>query len=215
MLEADSIILFQGDSITDTQRHREIALPNHSHALGSGYVNHVAAHLLRRYPTSNLQIYNRGISGNRVVDLYARWRIDAININPTIISILIGVNDTWHHFRANNGVEVDRYAQIYRMLLEYTRQQLPLTRLVLCEPFVLPCGVVEAGWQEEMAERQQVVKSLAADFGAMFVPFQAQFDHVANTPLPQYWLVDGVHPTPAGHNLMAETWLQTVIGHQG
>jgi lysophospholipase L1-like esterase len=108
-------------------------------------------------------------------------------------------------------VEVDRYAQIYQMLLEYTRQQLPSVRLILCEPFVLPCGVVQPMWQEEMAQRQSIVKSLASDFNAIFVPFQAQFDQVANTPSPEYWLADGVHPTPAGHRLMAECWLQTVI----
>jgi hypothetical protein len=87
MLEPGSIILFQGDSITDTQRNRDITQPNYGHALGNGYANQIASTLLRRYPTSNLQFYNRGISGNRVVDLYARWRIDAINLHPTMISI--------------------------------------------------------------------------------------------------------------------------------
>jgi len=211
MIEPNSIVLFQGDSITDAQRHREIAQPNHSHALGNGYANHVASALLHRYPTSNLHFYNRGISGNRVVDLYARWRIDAINLRPTVISILIGVNDTWHNFGSNNGVEVERYGQLYRMLLDYTRQQLPATRLILCEPFVLLCGVVQPAWQEEMAARQQIVKSLAAEFDAHFVPFQSNFNQVAETPAALYWLADGVHPTPAGHHLMAEKWMQTVI----
>lgn len=210
MLEANDIILFQGDSITDTQRNREISQPNHSYALGNGYANHIASTLLYRYPTLNLRFYNRGISGNRVVDLYARWRIDAINLCPTVISILIGVNDTWHRFGSDNGVEVERYAQVYRMLLEYTRTQLPATKLILCEPFVLPCGVVQPAWQEEMAARQEVVGTLATDFGATFVPFQSAFDEVANTPSPAYWLVDGVHPTPAGHHLMAEKWMQAV-----
>jgi lysophospholipase L1-like esterase len=211
MFEPGSVILFQGDSITDTQRNRDIAQPNNGSALGTGYANQIASTLLRQYPTHGLQFYNRGISGNRVVDLYARWRIDAINLRPTIISILIGVNDTWHGFASNNGVEVKRYAEVYRKLLEYTRQQLPAVRLILCEPFVLPCGVVQPAWQEEMAQRRQIVKELAVDFSADFVPFQSQFDQVADTPSPEYWLHDGVHPTPAGHRLMAECWLQTVM----
>ncbi len=196
MLASDSVILFQGDSITDTQRNRDIAQPNNGQALGTGYVNHLASTLLHRHPTSNLQIYNRGISGNRVVDLYARWRIDAINLRPTLISILIGVNDTWHHFGSNNGVEVDRYAQVYRMLLEYTRQQLPATQLILCEPFVLPCGVVQPAWQEEMTARQQVVRTLATDFGATFVPFQSQFDQVANAHHPNIGSAMASTPPP-------------------
>ena len=212
MIDPNSVILFQGDSITDTQRNRDNTQPNQGVALGTGYVNQIASALLHRYPSYNLQFFNRGISGNRIVDLYARWRVDAINLRPTLISILIGVNDTWHHFGSNNGVEVDRYAHVYRMLLEYTRQQLPDTRLVLCEPFVLPCGVVKAAWQDEMAARQQIVQKLADDFGATFIPFQRHFNQVANTPSPTYWLGDGVHPTPAGHYLLAEAWLQSVVG---
>lgn len=212
MLTPGSTILFQGDSITDTHRNREITTPNQGHALGVGYVNQIASTLLRRNPTTNYAFYNRGISGNRIVDLYARWRIDAINLRPDVISILIGVNDTWHGFGSNNGVEVERYAQIYRMLLDYTRQQLPQTSLILCEPFVLPCGVVQPTWQEEMDQRRAVVKSLATEFDACFVPFQSHLDSVANTPSPDYWLWDGVHPTPAGHRLMAEVWLETVLG---
>jgi acyl-CoA thioesterase I len=208
MFAPNSVILFQGDSITDCQRHRDIIQPNHSHALGSGYVNHIASALLSRYPTHNLQIYNRGISGNRVVDLYARWRVDAINLRPTIISILIGVNDTWHRFRGDNGVEVNRYEQLYRMLLTYTLEQLPGVQLILGEPFVLPCGVVEPEWQEEMVERQAVVKRLAEEFGATYIAYQSVLDRVAATSAPDYWLADGVHPTPAGHKLMAEVWLQ-------
>jgi acyl-CoA thioesterase I len=209
----DKVILFQGDSITDTGRNRDIALPNHGAALGSGYANHIAATLLHRHPSAKLQFYNRGISGNRVVDLYARWRSDAINLKPTAISILIGVNDTWHGFGSNNGVEVERYAQVYRMLLEYTRQQLPTVQFILCEPFVLPCGVVQPAWQAEMRARQEVVKTLASEFDAYFVPFQSQFDRVVNMPTPEYWAGDGVHPSPAGHHLMAECWLQTVVGN--
>jgi lysophospholipase L1-like esterase len=211
MLENGAVLLFQGDSITDAQRNRSIAIPNHSHALGNGYVNHIAGALLRDHPTAQLQIYNRGISGNRVTDLHARWKDDTIRLRPTILSILIGVNDTWHHFASNNGVNVGRYEQIYRMLLDDTRRQLPNTRLILCEPFVLPCGVVQPTWMAEMGARRQIVKTLAGEFGAKLVPFQEAFDQVAHTPSPEYWLADGVHPTPAGHRLMAETWLQTVL----
>ena len=91
-------ILFQGDSITDAGRNRDADTANIPSGLGSGYVNLIAAQLLRQHPEDNLQIYNRGISGNRIVDLYARWKVDAINLKPDLISVLIGVNDTWHEF---------------------------------------------------------------------------------------------------------------------
>ncbi|MEM7127395.1 MAG: SGNH/GDSL hydrolase family protein [Chloroflexota bacterium] len=203
-------ILFQGDSITDVGRKRELIRPNVSAALGNGYVNLVAAQLRKRYPKQNIRCYNRGISGNRVVDLYARWKVDGINLHPDLISILIGVNDTWHEFGSQNGVEVDRYETIYQLLLEYTKERLPDVQLVLCEPFVLPCGVVTNAWQDEMTQRREIVKALAQTHNATFVPFQSMFDNALTTAPPRHWAEDGVHPTKAGHQLMADLWLEKV-----
>jgi len=214
MINTNSTILFQGDSITDTGRNREITEANRGAALGSGYVNLIAAHLLQARPQDQLQIYNRGISGNRVTDLYARWKVDGINLAPDLISILIGVNDTWHEFMYGNGVEVDRYTTIYRILLEYTKQRLPQVQLVLCEPFVLRCGVVTDGWIAEMDERRQVVRALATEFDAIFVPFQSVLDHALTEAEAAFWATDGVHPTPAGHRLLADAWLAAVQSPQ-
>jgi lysophospholipase L1-like esterase len=195
-------LLFQGDSITDCLRAREGSEANGRLELGTGYVARIAPRL------PSWQVTNRGISGNRIVDLYARWKPDALHLRPDAISILIGVNDTWHEFGSGNGVEVSRYATIFRLLLEWTQASLPGVKLILCEPFVLPCGHVGPGWRKEIDQRRQVVKNLAADFQAAFVPFQEAFDEaLANHPA-EYWAEDGVHPTQAGHDLMADCWLR-------
>lgn len=144
------------------------------------------------------------------MDLYARWKQDAINLAPSVISILIGVNDTWHEFGSRNGVEVDRYELVYRMLLDLTRERLPSVRLVLCEPFVLKHGVVTDAWLADIDRRRAVVRQLAAGCGALFVPFQTAFDDAARLAPPSHWVYDGVHPTPAGHRLMADCWLRSV-----
>jgi acyl-CoA thioesterase I len=195
-------LLFQGDSITDSGRVREGTEANGRPELGTGYVARIA----RQLPT--LEVVNRGISGNRIVDLSARWKPDALHLRPDAISILIGVNDTWHGFKSGNGVEVPRYATIFRQLLEWTQASLPGVKLILCEPFVLPCGHVGPGWREEIDQRREIVKNLAIDFKAAFVPFQETFDEASANHPPEYWAEDGVHPTPAGHILMAECWLR-------
>ena len=210
-LAANSTILFQGDSISDANRSRENTSANSPAALGSGYANLISAQLLHNHPADGLRFLNRGISGNRIVDLYARWKVDALNLQPDLISILIGVNDTWHGFMYQNGVEIERFATIYRLLLEWTRRELPDTQLVLCEPFVLHCGVVTEDWMQEMAERQVVVRQLASDSGAIFVPFQGVLDEALKLAPAEYWAQDGVHPTPAGHHLLAESWVKTVL----
>lgn len=204
------LILFQGDSITDTGRNRESTGNGDPFNLGVGYAGKVASRLMAERPGDDLRFINRGISGHRIVDLYARWKTDAINLNPDLISILVGVNDTWHHFTRDNGVEVDRYEQVYRMLLEWTRQRLPHVKLVLCEPFILPCGVGKPNWREEIDQRRAVVAQLADDFDARLVPFQAMFDQALDDAPAEYWAADGVHPTAAGHQRMADLWLSTV-----
>lgn len=202
------VILFQGDSITDCGREKEDG--GSGDPLGRGYPSLIAGRVDAQH-----QVLNRGISGNRIVDLYARWKPDALHLKPDMISILAGVNDTWHEKTRRNGVEVDRYAKIYRLLLEWTQQVLPQVQLVLCEPFVLPCGVVTPDWRPEVDERRAVVAELAQDFKARFVPFQKEFDAALTQHPADYWAQDGVHPTPAGHELMASCWLRHVPGVTG
>ena len=213
MIKAGSTILFQGDSITDTKRDRDATQANLSHALGVGYCNHVAAHMLRERPADNLRFYNRGISGDRIVDLYARWRVDAINLKPDVISILVGSE---RHLARLQGPKWRRTgarcATVYRMPLDYTRQQLPDVQFALCEPFVFQCGEVTEAWMGEMGQRQQIVRRLADEFGARFVPFQSALDEVLKSAPAEYWLADGVHPTTAGHRVLAECWVETVTG---
>ena len=202
------LILFQGDSITDCGRPRDFNGINGG--LGNGYALMVAAELLSTRPTDNLRFVNRGVSGNRIVDLYARIKADVINLHPQMLSVLIGVNDTWHEFGGQNGVSIPKYERIYRDFLNETLTDLPRVRFVLCEPFVLSCGVVTTAWVAEIQQRREVVKALAREFAAVFVPFQEEFDQAVKLAPPEYWASDGVHPTAAGHMLMANAWLNAV-----
>ena len=127
-------IVFYGDSITDAGRNRDKDF--HHSSYGAGYVRDVASDLLNQNPLG-FEIINRGISGNRIVDLYARIKTDLWNLNPDIISILIGVNDVWHEIGSKNGVELDRFERVYRMLIEDTKKVLPNAKIVILEPFVL------------------------------------------------------------------------------
>jgi lysophospholipase L1-like esterase len=211
-----STLLFQGDSITDTGRDKTADggddVANRGRPLGSGYAMMVAAHLWADHADWKLDIRNCGISGNRIVDLYARSKEHIWNLAPATLSILIGVNDTWHEFGRRAGVDQERFARMYRMLLADTKARLPGVRFVLCEPFVLPCGVVVAGWREDVDQRRATVRALALEFDAVFVPLQDVFDAALATAPAAHWAADGVHPTPAGHLLMARAWMRAVCG---
>lgn len=207
-------ILFQGDSITDAGR---TAVQNHDN-LGRGYPLFVAGALGMRYPDRAFEVVNRGISGNRVVDLYQRWKVDCLNLKPDAISILIGVNDTWHE-AFGNGVEVPRARRVFDALIDWTREAAPGAALILCEPFVLTADktsgrvpgenwAVFDSWRAEIDERRAYTKAAAERAGAVFVPFQKVLDDALAMAPAEHWLGDGVHPTTAGHALLAEAWLK-------
>ena len=199
-------VLFQGDSITDMMRSRE-----NDKFLGIGYPVLVSAQLGAEYP-GEYEFLNRGVRGDRIVDLYARIKRDIINLKPDIISFLIGVNDVWHEIGGGNGVDAARYEKVYRMMIEDTLERLPDTKFMILEPFVLKAAATEEKWDEfksEVALRAAAAKRVAEDYNLVFVPLQEKFDAAAEkTNDASYWLADGVHPTPAGHGLIAEAWLE-------
>lgn len=204
---AGKVILFQGDSITDGNRGRN---EDPNHILGHGYVFIIGAKLGNER-AGRFHIHNRGISGNRVSDLYARWNEDAIALQPDILSILIGVNDIWYSMKGEPGGITDRFERSYRHVLEETREALPQARLVLCEPFLLRTGAPAEqwpAWSERLSIYQTAVRGLAREFGAVFVPLQEPLDRAAGRADASYWLWDGVHPTAAGHDLIAGEWLR-------
>lgn len=210
----NAVILFQGDSITDANRDRGLY---QKHFIGQSYVFLIASRLANDHADKNPVFVNRGISGNRVSDLYARWNEDAFSLNPDVISILIGVNDAWRTMSEEPSGVTDRFERAYRHLLEETKEVLPDTRLILCEPFVLKGVATEAKWEEWqklVGKYQTIVRELAEEFGAVFVPLQDAFDEAAKRAEPAYWLYDGVHPSAAGHDLIARRWLE-VAGRTG
>ncbi|MBI1354871.1 MAG: lipolytic protein G-D-S-L family [Acidobacteria bacterium] len=209
-LTPTGVLLFQGDSITDAGRNRERTAANDSAGLGRGYPLLIGAHLLARRAQDGLRVFNRGISGNKVPDLEARWQADTLDIKPDMLSILIGVNDIWHKLNGKYDGTVESYEKGYAALLERTRKAMPYTRIIVCEPFVLRCGAVTDAWFPEMEQRRAAAERVAKAAGADWVPFQAMFNDALKHAEPAYWAADGVHPTAAGHGLMAKTWLEVV-----
>ncbi|MGH7524677.1 MAG: SGNH/GDSL hydrolase family protein [Gemmatimonadales bacterium] len=208
--KAAPVLLFQGDSITDCGRDRTVSAANDPRALGTGYPLLLAAQLRDQHPDRDLQVFNRGVSGNTVDDLRARWTHDTIDIKPAVLSILIGVNDKWHTLMGTYHGTADAYEAGYRSLIESTRAALPDTRLVIMEPFVLRTGVVKDDWFPDFDRYRAAARHVADGAKATFVPLHDMLQGLAHKAAPAYWLVDGVHPTVAGHAAIARQWMQKV-----
>lgn len=203
-------ILFQGDSITDSGRNRESAIFE-----GHGYVTMVKGMLGLDYP-EKYTFMNKGISGNRIVDVYARIKSDIINLRPDYLSILIGLNDVWHEFSRENGVETSKFEKIYSMLIEEIKEALPNIKIMILEPFVLKGTSTASNDKYEdlysllrkgVEEKAKASRRVAEKFSLPFIELQKKFDEVYNSEKPEYWLRDGIHPTASGHMLIAREWV--------
>lgn len=207
----DDVILFQGDSITDSGRNREQTEANNTRGLGNGYALLATSDLLYDHAGKGLQIYNRGISGNKVYQLAERWDADCLDLKPTILSILIGVNDFWHTLDGKYDGTLEKYRNDFKALLQRTKEKLPDVKLIICEPFgVKGVKAVDDTWFPKFTGYQTAAKELAAEFKAVFIPYQAVFDKAIKTAPGSYWTGDGVHPSLAGAQLMAHAWMKSV-----
>ena len=204
LIEDNAMVLFQGDSITDADRDYA-----DGSSLGSGYVADAAARITEMYAARGVRFLNRGVSGNRAVDLQERWDRDCIDLSPSWVSIMIGINDTWRGFDSGDPTSTDAFAESYRDILTRTRDRLD-ARIVIVEPFCLPHPPDRLAWRRDLDPKIQVARALAREFADLYVPMDGIFARAAVRKGAAFWAEDGVHPTPAGHMLIARSWLQTV-----
>ena len=206
--------LFQGDSITDANR-LNYEDPSFT---GQGYVRLLEARLTFENPDT--EVINCGVSGNRITDLLARWKKDCLNVKPDVLTILIGINDVIHEYAYKNGVDVELYEKIYRILLEMIKKEMPNTKIVVMTPFLIGNGSADELWEHhwdeikaDLVDLQEVVGRLANEFQVAFIDLQNVFDEAQKRAPAEHWSFDCVHPTAAGHELIARAWMEKGYGN--
>jgi acyl-CoA thioesterase-1 len=193
--------LFIGDSITDVGRREG------PEQIGNGYVRLIRDYLLAKDPAAAPRVINMGISGNKVTDLAARWKTDVLDLEPDVVSIFIGINDVWHGLGGRDaGVPLEKYVEMYHVILRQLNAVVPKAKVVLCQP-----SVIEPPAPEGNAILQPYVRAvneLNREFAASaLVPLHAAFVAARKARPDIDWTPDGVHPSPTGHMLIARTWL--------
>lgn len=197
-------LLFVGDSVTASGRR----LPD-ANDLGQGYVSLVAAELTHRRPELALTVANRGVNGDTSPMVQARWAHDVLTWRPTVISLLVGVNDTWRTMTSGPRLSTATFEDHVRRMLAAARERFD-ARFVLVEPFIVPVTPAQVRWRPDLELRIAAVHRLAAEVGATVVPADEAFTAAALDVDPATLCADGVHPTPTGHALLARTWLDAV-----
>jgi len=204
LVKEKPLILFQGDSITDGGRNRK-----RSSDLGRGYPYFVKN--LLKDKNIEAEVLNRGISGNRAVDLLGRWDEECLKLSPDIVSILIGVNDTWRRYDANDPTEPEVFEERLEKIINLTLQNTEV-KLVLLNPFLLDINEKITRMREDLSQKQEVVKNLAEKYDAAFIDLDKAFAEACKTKAPDHYAYDGVHPTEVGHELIAKLWVDKVFG---
>jgi lysophospholipase L1-like esterase len=202
MFENNDVVLFQGDSVTDCERDKL-----DSNNLGSGYALLVASWFQALYPEINVKFLNRGVNGDRTCDLRARWQEDCIDLRPTFVSILIGINDCWRRYDSIDPTAPEVFEKNYRYILQEVKDNTD-ARILLCEPFVLPYPEDRKQWRDDFDPKIRIVRNLAKEFNTLLLPMDGIFNSVFVLKGPTFWAADGVHPTMAGHALIAQEWLK-------
>ena len=204
-LKENDVILFQGDSITDGNRGRNEDL-NHIH--GHGYQYILTAEMWRDNLDKNPTFINRGISGNRCCELLDRWEEDCINLKPTILSILIGINEIGAMDINVEGASLENHEQSYRKILDRVKKELPETLIIIMEPFYGDSKNErwDTFYKAHIDELRSITRKIAEDYGAVFVPLHDLFDSYREKTDIFNLIWDGVHPTTCGHQLIARRW---------
>lgn len=198
-------LLFIGDSITDVNRNR--LDPD---SLGKGYVALIQKELEKRGETERYQLINRGISGDKVSDLAARWHQDCVSLQPDVVTILVGINDTWHTVGDSLfGTEeaAEQFEMYYTHLLASLRKQ-SAARVILMEPYVFPFPEDRLLWRSDLDPKINIVRKLARNFHAECIGLDSYLNAIGEEIGYGKLSKDGVHPTVKGHQLIAQVWMK-------
>lgn len=208
-LHTNDTLLFIGDSITDVGRDRQ-----DPHHMGHGFAFLIASYLQAHYPEKRLNFFNRGIGGDKLIDVKNRWEEDCLELNPDIVTLMIGINDTWNNPNKHvplSDEELEEFENNYRSLLKSLHQRTD-SRVILMEPFVLPYPKDRLTWREDLNKRIDIVRKMAKEYQTELIPLDGLLNAAGiKYGFSYYTGDDGVHPTLAGHGTIAKIWLDTIL----
>lgn len=202
-------LLFIGDSITDCGRTGAFS------PLGNGYVMFLQSLLLCARPGLPVEFVNRGVSGNTVLDLAARWDGDVIAEKPDALFIMVGINDIHRFIRGEEGgVSPERFAKEYEALLIRTARNLGCETTIL-DPFYISSdgsGAPSGGdVLRVLPEYLSVTAALAGRHGAAHVRTHDVFRRKLERRPGCFFCPEPVHPNSAGHMVIAWELLRTLV----
>lgn len=203
--------LFIGDSITDSNRNYHEPV-GHFNSLGDGYVKLISSYLTAFQPENEFEVINKGINGNRIIDLKKRWDEDVLEVRPDWVSIMIGVNDVWRQFDSVFWQEYQVGKQLFKeTYMNLIQQTLPEVKGI----FLMSGFMIESNDEDPMKKRlleyNQITKEIANLYQIKFIDMQTTIDHFLQYQSSYILSHDRIHPTQSGHMMIVKNWLKTIF----
>ena len=194
-------LLFQGDSITDAGRSYE-----DPHLLGEGYVKYAAKYLQEAYPQVEFEFINLGIGGNQTISLVNRLDKDFVDVQPDIVSILIGINDVWHHAEDRSWIPDEVFDERYRTVLQAIKEKTG-AKIMMIEPFLIPVED-KLYYREDLYKKIEIERALAREYADVYVPLDGLLASAYIGNEPTAFAADGVHPTAFGADYIGKIYCE-------
>lgn len=202
-LESTENIIFQGDDITNGGRN-----PFNKNDLGLSYPELISSYLDDKYPNYYLRCFNKATWGSTIYTLKTHWNKNCLNLSPSILSILIGINDIKYKYQDNIPINYKKLQYNYEYLLIKAKHNYPNIKLILMPPFLIPLNEEQQKWLPDLDKFIELVISLSLRYKAVYIPLNKIFKKaLLYNPNPYHWTLDGIHLTPSGDALIAKCWL--------
>lgn len=196
-------LLFQGDSITEAGRNYA-----DYHDLGNGYPKYAAQYISEKYKDIEFEFINLGIGGNQTKDLVERLQADFIDIQPDIVSILIGINDVWHHSENRDWIPAEVFEERYRTVLEAIKNKTG-AKIMIMEPFLIPIED-KLFFREDLAPKIEIIRGLARKYADIYLPTDGLLQSAFIGDDPLSYAADGVHPTGKGSDFIGQLYFEYI-----
>lgn len=208
-----TIVLF-GDSITDMGHWRDA--DTHAFSFGVGYPLFLKEKIERN--NLDIQILNRGCSGDSTTNLLERIDEDVIKNNPDIVTILIGTNDVWHQFEGDEthrGNQIEQYENNYREIINIIKTKLPKTKILMFGSFFIPLKQPERKdfWNhmKKLYLYVDAAEKIAIENSIPFIRLQPLMDEAIKDGNVEKVLYDGIHPNVNGSLIIADVVFEEIL----
>ena len=209
MFKKDDIVIFFGDSITESNKTKdEWAIV--SDAIGNGFVNMINSHYYLNTDL-NLRIINKGTSGDRTFDLIERIDQDVLSYKPNHVFIMIGINDIWRIF------DMPQIKDFKTNSLEYNKniEELVTTLLsedinvILLTPFYLETNLTNP-IRKMVDLYNNELRNISLKYNLTLIDLQKSFDKLLNNKSSFLLSRDLVHVNMMGHTYIKDEILKII-----